>query len=152
VRIFVGKHPDGFDFFFWNIDANVGLFSPNIQEDVQLVQFGYFAASLNPHTTPDLKRIFAAVTPGAPYSGDQNDPLTLAIIANEKARGGTQDRHVSVIKGTGFYDSRLFMLAALGNHMRDLLRSDFPRLDKHPKCPLLVRAAVVRSFDLPPGK
>src|SRR5262245_46832763 len=51
------------DFFFWNVSANVGVNSPNKPEDVQLVQFGYFAMSvLNIFEQPEeLRRIFAAV-------------------------------------------------------------------------------------------
>lgn len=130
--------------FFFNIDANVGLNSPNKEEDVQLVQMGYFAASTNPETPADLKPIYAKVTPGAAYKGDANDPLTVAIIAHQKSRGGTQDGHVSVIRGVTYDGAHTYMLTALNNNLIDLQPADFPRLDKHAKCPQVLRAAVKR--------
>jgi hypothetical protein len=149
VRIFI--HPaSNDDLFYWNIRANVGLNSPNNPEDVQLVQFGYLAKSLMPDTTPAEKPIYAAVTPGAVYTGSQNDPLTLAILTHQKIRGGTQDGHVSVIRGERSYigadGPHTFMLIALVNCMRDLMPDAFPRLDKHPKCPDLLKKAVLRSL------
>ena len=134
------------DAFFWNIDSNVGLNSPNKLEDVQLVQFGYFALGQNPKTDPAEKPVYAAVQPGAAYSGGQNDPLTKAILLHQKTRGGTQDGHVSVIKGSGIYDGKnTFMLIALDNNILDLTR-DYPRIDKHAKCPAALKAAVLRTF------
>ena len=133
--------------FQWNIDANVGLHSPNHPEDVQLVQFGCFAASLSLLGRHELRPIYAAVRPGAVYSGGQNDPLTLAILAYERVAGGPQDGHVSVIRGDGFYDGRHFsMLASLGIAMIELMPSEFPRLDAHPNCPPLLGAAVKGFF------
>lgn len=150
-RIFVAHEKD-LDAFIWNIDSNVGLRSPNKKVDVELVQFGYFCFSLNPTNTPELNRIYAAVTPGAVYSGAADDPLTLAIIAHEKERGGAQDNHVSPIHGTSdrykFKDGpHSFMLAALVNNMRDVMKSDFPRIDKHPKCPAQLKNSVKAAFD-----
>lgn len=40
VQIFIAKTPSG-PRFFWNLGANVGVASPNIREDVQLVQFAF---------------------------------------------------------------------------------------------------------------
>ncbi len=146
ARIFTIKRSEGGDIFFWNINANVGLNSPNNPVDVELVQFGYFAAALSPKVTPSLRPIFAAVTPGAAYTATRDDPLTVAILAHQKTRGGTQDGHVSVIKGETYDGTHTFMLMTLVNAMRDLQPTDFPRIDKHPRCPLRVQTSVRLSF------
>jgi hypothetical protein len=149
IFVFLSQGEDG---FIWNIDSNVGLNSPNKRIDVELVQFGYFAKSFNvANQSPELRRLCAAVTPGAPYSGAANDPLTVAIVAHQKERGGTQDGHVSPIHGrTDVYVAKdgphSFMLAGLVNNMRDLLKADFPRIDKHIKCPAELRKSVFRCF------
>ncbi len=138
--------------FFWNIDANVGIGSPNRADDVQLVQLGYHCMSVgsDPHVTPQLRTIFAAVVPGAPYSGSPSDPLSVAILAHQRARGGTQDGHVSVItSASGAYNStNTFMLTALDVQIRRQMPNDYPRLDKHPKCPPALRSAVVKACTL----
>lgn len=135
--------------FFWNIDANVGIGSPNRPDDVQLVQLGYHCMSKgsDPRITPQLKVIFAAVVPGAPYGGSLQDPLSIAIRAHERSRGGTQDGHVSVIKSaTGSYSaSSTYMLTALDVQIRQQIPNDYPRLDKHPMCPPALRSAVVKA-------
>ncbi len=134
-------------FFVWNISANVGLHSPNIAEDVQLVQFGFFAASRKPNQEPELIPKFAAVRPGEVYSGGQNDPLTLAILAYERALLRPQDAHVSVIRGQNFLAAfGTFMMVQLDWDIRILMQADYPRLDKHPSCPPLLRAVVKRFF------
>lgn len=139
--------------FFFNLDGNVGVNSPNQKDDVELVQFGYFAMGKNPRTDSALRPVYAAVTPGAPYSGGANDPLTLAIITHQKDRGGTQDKHVSVIHTPSVQYSATdgphsFMLVPLLNNMFDLMPNDFPRLDKHPNCPAELKR-VVRALLLP---
>lgn len=138
--------------YFLNIDANVGVASPNKAEDVQLVQFGFHAmanAASGVGFSAADKAIFAAVVPGAPYSGAPNDPLTVAIKRHQAIRGGTQDGHVSVMTGNLTYvDStgpHSFQLAALINNIRDFTKPIYPRIDKHAKCPPLL-AAKVKSF------
>src|SRR3982751_2416642 len=108
----------GQDIFFFNISANVGVNSPNTVEDVQLVQFGYFAIAQNKLASVPAELITAAsaVVVGAPYSGAPNDPLTIAIKTDERTRGGTQDGHISVIRGAVSYDgAHLYLLARLTN-------------------------------------
>jgi hypothetical protein len=142
------------NYFFWNINQNVGPKSPNQPEDVQLVQFGYFAMAPVVYDMfkngDDIKPIFAAVTPGATYDGAPNDPLTLAIRAHQKFRGGTQDGHVSAMKaGTTLYPGGyLYMMRDFTIAMVRLMKNEFPRIDKHPKCPPLVRDGVKRAFNL----
>lgn len=131
--------------FFWNLDENVGLRSPNLAEDVQYVQFGYYcmaqpeAADL---ATADEQEVFSRVTPGASYTGAEGDPLTVAIRLHQAKRGGVQDGHVSSVRGkTGGYtqgtETRTFMLNTLYVACYKVLKR-FPRLDHHPRCPTLV--------------
>jgi hypothetical protein len=132
--------------FFWNLSANVGVRSANQRDDVQLVQFGYFAFANNSKFPPPpaLKDIFGAVKPGAEYSGKEDDPLTRAIRAHEKARGGPQDGHVSAMKSLSYDGIHSYILVALNNNLVDLLPDDFPRLDRHNACPSRVKEAVLR--------
>lgn len=136
--------------FIWNLTANVGIGSPNRREDVQLVQFGYFAAANNAKNPPrpDLKAIYAAVKPGGDFTGREDDPLIRAIRAHQKVRGGPQDGHVSVMTGGGIYASgdgpHTFIIVALNNNLVDLVPDGFPRLDQHAACPPDVRDAVRR--------
>ncbi len=136
--------------FWWNVDSHVGPFCPNKIEDVQLVQLGYAckAASTKDTSPPAAKAIFAAVVPGALYTGAANDPLSIAIRTHQKLKGGTQDGRVSPVQNsTGSYDGEnLWMIQGLDNCMLDVLKSAWPRLDKHPKCPGALRAVVLRVF------
>ena len=151
ARIFVFHLKEG-DVFAFNIDASVGINSPNRRVDVELVQFGYFALSRNPKANPTVKAFAKDVMPGAPYSGVDNDPLTLAIQEHQIQRGGTRDGHVSPVTGSsGMYSTidgpHTFQLLVLVNNMRDLLGRDFPRIDKHERCPQALRDAVAACFD-----
>ena len=131
--------------FFWNVSANVGAKSPNLPDDVQLVQLGYLCAAADTFYDAALRATFAAVVPGAPYSGQENDPLTRAIRGHEKQRGGAQDGRVSVASpNNASYDggAHTFLIVSLNYQLRKYLPGNFPRLDKHPRCPSLLRAAV----------
>lgn len=155
ARIFT-VNGSGFDFFSWNIESNVGLRSPNKKTDVELVQFGYFAFAAGSKGNPKLKPFAAKVVPGASYTGAPDDPLTVAIIQHQKIRGGTQDGHVSPMHGkTQFYGAsdgpHSFMLTILVNNMRALMGPDFPRIDRHPKCPLGLRASIRAAFETGAG-
>jgi hypothetical protein len=134
--------------FFFNIDGNVGPKSPNRTTDVQLVQLGYLAMLQNPANQSVLttaeRQAYANISPGAKYSGSPSDPLSLAIRAHEASRGGTQDGHVSAMKNSAFYDAHhFFMVAALNNSLRDVMQGDYPRIDKHKKCPIDLRNSVL---------
>jgi len=136
--------------FAWNVSANVGVSSPNQPDDVQLVQLGYFCAQYcTKYYDAASRAIFAAVIPGALYSGQENDPLTRAIRAQEKSRGGPQDGHVSVIANltTGSYDGgpHGYLMIRLNNLIMDQMLRDFPRIDKHPKCPPLLRGVALKA-------
>lgn len=137
----------------FNIDGNVGPKCPNHPADVQLVQLGYWAVLQNPNNqsklSTEMRQTIAKISPGAKYSGAPDDPLTLAIHAHEAKRGGSQDGHVSVLKGTVSYDSHVidprsyFIMMALNDSLRDTMQGDFPRLDKHTKCPSGLRTSVL---------
>ena len=134
----------------WNVSANVGVSSPNNTLDVQLVQLGYFCAKDRSNFYDAATRsIFAQVFPGASYSGQENDPLTRAIRAQEKARGGPQDGHVSVMSNltTQSYDGGThgYLIVRLSNLIMFAMRRDFPRIDKHPMCPPLLRAFAINA-------
>lgn len=135
--------------YFMNLDGNVGLNSPNLIDDVQLVQFGFLAMAANNTFSAADRAVFAAVVPGAAYSGSPTDPLTLAIKRHQASRGGTQDGHVSVMTGTMMYadgsGNHTFQLVALMNNIRDFTVGLYPRIDRHARCPPAL-AAKVRSF------
>lgn len=133
----------------WNLTANVGIGQPNQREDVQLVQFGYFAMANNTKNPPkpDLKAIYAAVRPGSEFTGREEDPLMRAIRAHQRSRGGAQDGRVSVMRGLSYQGAdgpHSFIVLVMNNNFADLMPDDFPRLDKHLGCPQSVREAVRR--------
>lgn len=139
------------DRFLFNIDANVGLRSPNKPIDVQLVQFGYYCLARNPVSQVPFKDVAIKIKPGSTYKGDPDDPLTQTILADQRFRGGIQDGHVSAMRpGTDSYNSSErhgFILAFLNNNMRDIMKGMFPRIDKHADCPAELAAAVRDTFD-----
>jgi hypothetical protein len=134
--------------FLFNIGANVGPGCPNDQADVQFVQLGYYAMVRDPKNSSALtaaeRSALGKVVPGAFYSGAAQDPLTLAIIAHEKSRGGAQDGHVSPVRGGGQYGQQVFIVVKLNLSLIDTMSGDYPRLDKHPKCPGVLRGNVLR--------
>lgn len=139
-------HENNYQRFSFNLDANVGVNSPNRPDDVQLVQFAYFAKSQAPSTSAALRAICSKVVPGAPYTGALDDPLTLAIKAHQADRGGVQDGHVSKVPpGAALsYDGgkHSYMILALVNNILDITKNDFPRIDKHPNCPPVLKERV----------
>jgi hypothetical protein len=141
--------------FFLNLSANVGRGQANNPEDVQIVQFGYYCITRdhNALMTPQGRAIFSAVQPGAPFRDVPEDPLSQAIVAHQQYKGGTQDGYISVIPnaqmqyGTG--DAKNYrMWAYLLGSIHHVNKDTFPRLDRHPNCPPLVRAAMHRIFYL----
>lgn len=120
--------------FRWNLSRNVGRTQPNILDDVELVRFGYYCMSLNPKSgiRSKMKAELDAMKPAGAYAAD----LQKVIDAHQKLRGGTQDGHVSVGRGnitnTEFYDGKhSWIIAGLNNHMVDICRDIYPRIDKH---------------------
>jgi hypothetical protein len=139
---------------YWNVSANVGLASPNRPDDVELVQFGYYAMLNNPKVekTDEQRQAFSKIIPGQRCNGTAADPLVAAILAHEKARGQAQDGHVSSITNGGVYraaDGRhTFLMLALNANMYDLVPDAFPRIDRHPQCPPQVAQLVKRTCSL----
>ena len=137
--------------FFWNLDANVGLNSPNRLDDVQLVQFGFKCMLKTPQgvltspLTPDEVATFSAVRVGPPCTGREDDPLVRAIRAHEKFTGGQQDGRVTVKPpNANFYGgTHRFIIIGLVVAIRDLTGDTFPRFDRHPDCQS--GAALVKS-------
>jgi hypothetical protein len=151
VSAILVKRPAG-TLFFWNIDANVGLRSPNNTDDVQLAQLGYSIMATSPKVPPELKSAAAAVKLGVPCTGLEDDPLVRAIRAHEKTHGGTQDGYVSVIRTNNgvYHDSggaHAFLLTAIVNNIFDAMPGDFPRIDKHPSCPAALKASVLKVMN-----
>src|SRR5262245_18452306 len=144
VAPFLLKKETGEHKFFWNLDENVGVASPNRPDDVHLVQFGYFIMSTSEFTQPDLKPTSANVKLGVPCTGREDDPLVQAIRADQKSRRGPQDDHVSKLRSDapGFAPGRSFMLVAIMNNIFDATANDYPRIDLHLQCPPIVKTAV----------
>ena len=133
---------------FFNTSANVGPGQPNDTVDVQLVQFGYACTAKNTKSTfsAEAKAIFSKVIPGAPYSGNLADPLSQAIIIDQKERGGTKDGHISRMRRgfryAGPRGAEGFMLISVSNNIYDMNPEVWPRIDKAPGCPPALAAAV----------
>jgi len=135
--------------FLWNIDENVGMACPNQTEDVHLVQLAYHCLSLNPmaNLTQTEKDLYGAVIPGAPYTGQPNDPLTLAIKYQQRKRGGIQDGQVSRMHPSAVYAAgTTWMLLPLNNNLAAVLGSQWPHIDKHPKCTTVLKELTSRTF------
>ena len=136
--------------FYWNTHANVGPCCPNKPEDVQLIQLAYACKASNPRSVldPATRAIYAAVVPGATYTGSPNDPLSIAIRTHQKQLGGIQDGVVSSMKSSsGMYSAdKAWMLVALNNNIADVLGNQWPFIDRHPSCPPTLRDLVARVF------
>ena len=132
--------------FYWTVETHVGPGCPNKVDDVQLVQFCYSCLAANPKTpvTPADRAIFAAVVPGAPYTGSQADPLTIAIKLHQKQRGGTQDGRISPAQQTITYE---WMILSLSNNTSNYVGQIWPRIDLHPKCPATLKAIVLKCVE-----
>lgn len=141
-------------YFYWNVSANVGQGSPNLRDDLDLVQFAYSFLAVNPKVNLSAadRAIFAAVTPGGPCSGLDSDPLVKAIRRHQQLRGGMQDGHVSVIPpNTYTYPTpgggqMQFMLLSLNVQFHDLQPDVYPRLDLIKLCPGALKATVAQSM------
>lgn len=129
--------------FNFNLSSPVGPRQPNSTADVQLVQFGFYAlAQKSGSAGPMLKQAAAAVRPGAPYSGQPNDPLSIAIAQHQAQFGKTKDgivsclpANLSVSYGGGTYRTLIYLLA----NIADLVGDNWPMLHRHPQCPPAVR-------------
>lgn len=139
----------------WNIDGRVGAKSPNLIDDVQLVQFGNYCMLKNTKgSSADERETFSRIPIGRMCTGRDDDPLVRAIKAHQASRGGTQDGFISVLQPTRVtYESggkKLgVMLNALLNAMFDEIGGDkWPRIHDHDKCPaeLKKKLATLSNF------
>jgi hypothetical protein len=148
VKPFLVPRGDGSPRLSWNLDANVGLFSPNRQDDVELVQLGYIAMSANPAANLDfdLKTMISQIVVGERCTGRQDDKLVKIIFAHQKSRGTVADGHVSALHGDMF--SIDFTLNPLLNGLSDTMPNVYPRIEKHPRCGTALRAAVLKGVTL----
>ena len=144
---------------WWNLTSAFGMGAPNNPDDVQLVQFGFVCMGLPTSTMrdPEIRRLFSQVRPGSPYDATATDVLTRAIAALEVGRQATtRDRQVNPFpEGSATYrDSgghHPYLLGYLLNAIhRAVGAADWPRLDRDPRCPPLVRQAVRTACTLPP--
>jgi hypothetical protein len=138
--------------FAFNLTKNVGIASPNLPLDVQLVQFGYYCVARNPRSQAPYKQLAMQLDPKATYGGRKDELLSQIILADQKFRGGIQDGHVSVMRNGDTYPfndvtgKHGFIMAILVNNMRDVLADKFPRLDLHSACPAALAQEVKRMF------
>jgi hypothetical protein len=129
--------PDGK--FFWNLSAKVGPGQPNKPDDVDLVRFGFICIKLNPKLMVGprlaMKPLLDRMRPFGPFDTD----LAEVIVAEQKIRGGTQDRIISPAHlsaaNKGSYDGggHTWLILPLNNNMSDIANSVYPRIDKHPQ-------------------
>jgi hypothetical protein len=139
--------------FAWSVSSHVGPNCPNMPEDVQLVQFGYYCAARTPtgtaKFTPEERAILNSVVPGAPYTGGPTDPLTLAIKAHQRIHGGTQDGRISPLAGqSGWYGGGTYLMIALTGRMMEFRPEIYPRLDKYPSCPPALMSLCRKMFNM----
>ena len=148
VKPFLVPRGDGSSRLSWNLDANVGLFSPNRQDDVELVQLGYVAMSANPASgiDPGLRTMISQIVVGERCTGRQDDKLVKIIFAHQKGRGTIADGHVSALHGDMF--SVDFTLNPLLNGLSDTMPGEYPRIEKHPRCGGALRASVLKGVTL----
>ncbi|MBZ2186306.1 MAG: hypothetical protein K7J46_16465 [Bryobacter sp.] len=138
--------------FFWSVDAHVGPGCPNRDEDVQLIQFGYFCMAKNPGGlnifTPAEGAIIESVVPGAKYSGQPADPLTFAIRAHQRIRKGTQDGKVSPIQNSSgaYHGNMTWMVIPLNVQIMDANSAQWPILHKMANCPPALAQASRHCF------
>ena len=150
----------GVQLHWWNLTSAVGVGAPNNPDDVQLVQFGFVCMGL-PNSSmqdPEIRRLFSQVDPERQrYSATPTDLLTRCIGALAATRhAGTQDRQVNPFpEGSVYYrDSggaeHPYLIGYLMNNIhRAVGAADWPRLDRDPRCPSLVRRAVSAACTLP---
>lgn len=142
--------------FWWNVDAKVGFGSPNRQEDVELVQFGYTFLAKSPLATPELKAAIAAVRLGSACTGRDDDPLVRAIRLHEKVRGTSTDGYVSVMPGSTFNytyqgHAKSYLIATLVINIAQATPMVYPRIDLAPGCPSTLKTAVAKKCAVAPS-
>lgn len=129
----------------WNIEANVGLSSPNRTEDVQLVRLGYRSMAIAnlPEVGQELKDACRNLNVRGGCSGREDDELVKIIRLHQRLRGGVQDGHVSIIHTDAahlpvYQEGSIratFMLNSIVNNIASVIPHRWPRVDLHEDCP-----------------
>jgi hypothetical protein len=150
--------------FCWNLDAHVGLGAPNRSTDVQLVQLAYFCMGTVLRNVapvdPALMAVCRLISPGEPYFGRPDENLSIAIVTQQRLRGGIQDGRVSPIQGNHmeYGGGKTWMLAPLNSHIARILGTNtvgvpgnWPKLHLHPRCPSDLAAISRDVFTVSPA-
>lgn len=129
--------PDGK--FFWNLSAKVGPGQINKADDVDLVRFGFICIKQNPRVMVGqrlaMKPLLDRMRPFGPFDNDLAD----VIVAEQKIRGGMQDKIISPAQlsaaNQGSYDGgrHVWLIVPLNNNMAAIANSVYPRIDRHPQ-------------------
>jgi hypothetical protein len=135
--------------FRWNVSAHVGPGCPNMADDVQLVQFGFWCLgrATAVELSPAARTAYRNVVLGAGYSGASTDRLTIAIRTYQSDTKTVQDGRVSPIKhASGQYaEDAFWMIAVLGSNIRSRFPDEWPALHRVSFCP---HALAAKSRDL----
>lgn len=142
--------------FFWNLDGAVGAGGENRPEDVSLVQFYYYLLPenrglLDIPMPPNFTEICRNVA--GTMDGVCDEPL-INLIRNHQRHFKLPlvDGRVSRATPHGqftLHGSKVrspFMILMMMTMWRAARFATWPRIDAHPDCPPLVKAAVVRTF------
>jgi hypothetical protein len=140
--------------FFWNVDGAVGERGENRPEDVALVQFYYY---LLPENRALLESSETFIGDCRSAVGSMNGVCTDSLI--NLIRQHQQHYKLPLVDGRvsratpngqftlhGSKVKSYFMILQMMTMWRTARAEVWPRIDAHPDCPPLVRAAVLRTF------
>ena len=124
-----------------------------MKSDVSFIQWYYQLAADFPETPEARKAIYRKVQVTGSCLGTDSDPLVAAIMAQQKALNHPFiDGRVDVATGSGSLGSKAFMVFRIVARLATMFPNAWPRLDQIPRCPALVKQAVLNSIPLlPPG-
>lgn len=136
------------DNWMWNLSTSVGKGGLNSsQEDVLYIQWYYHSAARNPETPPDRKAIYAAVTLSGQCNGTDSDPLVKSITAHQAfLKHPLVDGKVSVANAGGKVVTSAFFVYRIGARLCRMNKSQWPRLEQMPNCPIPVAQASLRAI------
>jgi hypothetical protein len=134
---------------FFNVDGVVGAFpAQNKIEDVLLVQFAFSRLANDPGSPSDLNELLAyqAVS----VTGVMDDATIEAITVyqwgqQEVSPGQVVDSRVSPARGYS-YGPAFWTIVGLNFEIQTRHMDVWPRIDKIPACPELLRQMVIRSL------
>ena len=148
AHLFAPRQSEDFLPVFLNVDGVVGANpSPNIREDVLLVQFAFevIARQPVPQTPPEVLATAKLV-----HSTGFIDPPTINAIhsfqRNRPERGVVVDGRVSPARGGYQYGAEAsWTIVDLNNSIQNRYVDSWPRMDKIPGCPVELRQMVIRQ-------